>query len=141
MQFTRENAEKVMAGTKTQTRRPVKNGEKFYSSFLGLPAKVIDANGRIKWQEGRTYSVQPGRGKSGIGKIRLIHIERERLQDITGGDCIAEGIAATPGKSLWHEDIQLKLAYFRLWDSIYPNGQRVGDNPLVNALTFEKVEE
>lgn len=127
--------EKVLDGSKTQTRRIVKPGESAngeYTSCLkaGVPClqggvarengtnawcdgvgtggvgypyppscigalKVIeqvrDGNYRLKWQVGRTYAVQPGRGKAAIGRIRITAIRKERVQDITEEDAFAEG--------------------------------------------------
>lgn len=144
MQFTKENAAKVMAGTKTQTRRIVKEGEYFFT--FGNVKTVMQprlfwnsqyATGVVKWEEGRTYAVCPGRGKPAIGRIRLLSIRKEKLQDISEADALAElgyGLSYNPSDELPIRD----FAY--LWDSINPKGKRWANNPDVWALTFEVVK-
>jgi hypothetical protein len=60
----------ILDGTKTQTRRVVKPGERSILNFAFEDGQTdtIDAvhNGRMKWQVGRTYDVVPGRGKHSI---------------------------------------------------------------------------
>ena len=67
-------ARAVAAGRKTQTRRPVRPGEK-----------------TCRYREGRTYAVQPGRGKPGLARIRILHTELQQLGDLTYQDAKAEG--------------------------------------------------
>lgn len=70
MQFTPENAAKVMAGTKTQTRR--RTDQQLY-------------------EVGRVYAVCPGRGKPAIGHVFILRLWNERVGDITLADVKAEG--------------------------------------------------
>ena len=67
MLFKKELAEKIMTGEKTQTRRPIKDGEKLRvkeSPFGGVdPVAVMQGNGRTKMRVGGDYAVQYGRGK------------------------------------------------------------------------------
>lgn len=67
--------EQIIYGTKTQDRRLVLPGERLIPRYMGkrnpVEAYVIQVsqgypNGRIKWQVGKTYSVQPGRGKPAL---------------------------------------------------------------------------
>lgn len=152
MQFTKDNAEKVMAGTKTQTRRIIKVGERLfiYGRFTSqeMATVLVDKayqkststrmswESHIKWQVGRTYAVCPGRGKPAIGRVKLTAIRKEKLQDISLYDCAAE-----LGETMYDElaDTFLRFAYTELWDSINPKGKRWADNPDVWALTFEVV--
>jgi hypothetical protein len=62
--FRPELARLVLSGRKTETRRPVKG----------------DAPAR--YRVGRTYAVQPGRTKPGIGRIRVTGVRREPLSAI-----------------------------------------------------------
>lgn len=78
---------KVLAGEKSQTRRLVKPGE----TLAGDGSEVRHGFGRLKWAVGRTYAVQPGRGQSGIARIRLTAIRREDVRDIAFPDVRAEG--------------------------------------------------
>lgn len=153
MQFTKENADKVMAGTKTQTRRLVKSNDDGWIYDLALDGSVssysavirdagwlwsANAPKRIrKWVIGRIYSVQPGRGKPTIGRIRLLSIRKEKLQDISEEDALAElgyGLSYNPNDEFPIRDFSY------LWDSINPKGKRWADNPDVWALTFEVVK-
>jgi hypothetical protein len=89
--------QQVLDGTKTQTRVLVKpgevlrdDGEEMRTHFnIPLPHSMT---GRAKWQVGKTYAVQPGRGQKAVGRFRVIAIRQESLQDISEEDAIAEGI-------------------------------------------------
>lgn len=59
--FKEDLAQKILTGDKTQTRRPVKQGEALVE-LDGLKT-LLTAGGRIKHQQGRDYAVQYGRGK------------------------------------------------------------------------------
>ena len=54
----------ILEGKKTETRRPVKPGEfAFDFDNDNMRINCVTTNtGRIKWEVGKTYSVQPGRG-------------------------------------------------------------------------------
>jgi hypothetical protein len=99
MQFKPELAQKILKGEKTQTRRTVKPGERLvnlkeggkfviWRKDTGLASLV---HKRIKWQTGQSYSIQPGRGKPGLGRFLLLDIRRELVRDISEEDAIAEG--------------------------------------------------
>ncbi len=134
MLFTKANAKLVMSGQKTQTRRPIKDREAFSSRPIPnnrFALRCVTHNGRLKWKEGRTYAVQPGRGEHAIGRIRILHIDRERLRSITDEDAIAEGINWQPG------DTSPRVMFAELWRSIYRRaGERWEDNPFVWVLKF-----
>ena len=102
MIFKPEHIEMIRNGTKTQTRR-----------YTGL-----------HYKEGRTYAVQPGRGKKAVPDIR-IRIVRKREEippfNITDDDAIAEG-GYTPEE------------YEALYLSLYPK------SALRWVLTFEVVK-
>lgn len=70
MIFTPENADKVMKGRKTQTRR-VKSGN---------------------YVVGKDYAVCPGRGKKSIGRIKILRKWEHKLWDMTDDERIAEGV-------------------------------------------------
>lgn len=164
-----KQAQEVLDGRKRQTRRPVKPWDR---------AMHIDKNGRVnrywhpgvsihrvvnegydrdrtRFEVGKTYAVQPGRGQKSIGRIRLLEIRRERLQEISLEDIEAEGIT-TPEEfaRIWGEAIThswLEVAYERLkkgdlrnafrymWRSIYKKPHRWEDNPEVWVLVVEPI--
>jgi hypothetical protein len=133
--------EKVLAGQKTQTRRIKKPGETLWHRNDGADF-VTDGNGRKKWQVGKTYAVQPGRGKPGIGRIRITAILEERVQDITREDAVAEGCAAWPPS----EDLNGLIIgpvgdFMALWNSIHSGPTHWAANPDLWVLEFERVPE
>ena len=58
--------DQIIAGTKTQTRRIAKPGERLIVDEDNGHSCVVDANGRIKYQIGRDAAVQPGRTQHGV---------------------------------------------------------------------------
>lgn len=139
MLFTPQNAAKVLAGLKTQTRRIVKEGE--FALFddshkVSAVASVVNQHARIKWVVGKTYAIQPGRGKPAIGHLKLKQIRRESLQAITIKEIWLEGFGSKERKTTDEKDW-----YKELWDSINKTkGTRWADNPDIWVLTFELVK-
>ena len=95
---------------------------------------------------GKTYAVQPGRGKPAAARIRITDIRQERLQDISEDDAQAEGVYFVPRMAGYtHRDIfgyylDAKSVYSELWDRINKRkGTRWQDNPLVWVISFEAV--
>lgn len=88
--------DKVLDGTKTQTRRVVKEGE---VGTLAAPFNkttyfnVMNPGGRVKWQVGKSYAAQPGRTQKGVGRIEIISLRREWVELISDYDVRAEGFA------------------------------------------------
>jgi hypothetical protein len=97
---------------------------------------------RLKWEVGRDYAVQPGRGQKAIGRIRLLEIRQERLQDIDEAGAEAEGVALQAWAADSYHQFPRTAGYAHLWDSIHTNrGERWDDNPTVWVLRFELVED
>ena len=71
MIFQKDLIKKILNGTKTMTRRSFRS--------------------RDRYRIGRTYTVQPGRGKHGLFKIKVTNLKFEWLGDITSEDIKAEG--------------------------------------------------
>jgi hypothetical protein len=140
--------EQVMAGSKTNTRRLPGKYDVWDCDAYGEIHTVYtchDGRKRIKWQVGKTYAVQRGRGQKQIGRIRLNAIQRERLQDIEYQDAMDEGVYAG---DYWDEELMMYGApdiidlYAELWDSIHTDkGTRWEDNPMVWVLVFELVQK
>jgi len=166
----------VLAGRKTQTRRLVKANERLVYKFglwqsddpeSNMPPAVITekmpmppkyrAIQRLKWQAGYTYAVQPGRGQKAVGRIRITGIRRERVNEISEADAIAEGCSCivcggTGGAYPFDpygpmepcsacDDGGAKEDYHQLWQEIHTaHGTRWDDAPDVWVLEFELAE-
>jgi uncharacterized protein YhfF len=74
MIFKPELARQVARGSKTQTRRRVKSNE-----------------GTCRYQIGRDYAVQPGRGQKQIARVTISAVRSEPLGEVTLEDARAEG--------------------------------------------------
>lgn len=94
MIFRPELVRDIRAGRKTATRRPVKAGKP------------------CRYRPGKSYAVQPGRGKSATCRIKVTSVTRELVGDITHADAVAEGFRTTDDfKAYWialHEPAWLK---------------------------------
>jgi hypothetical protein len=106
MIFRADMISAILEGRKTQTRRPVKQGDSL-EPFTADWCEVRDLNGRTRWNEGRRYSICPGRGKPRVGLIRIFRITRERLDQITDGNARAEGFAC-------------REEFLSRWQELYP---------------------
>ena len=143
----------VLDGTKTQTRRPCKGEDEEYTwctptvddglvtGHRILEVCVVGAKKNyLRWAVGKTYAVQPGRGKKAVGRIRITKIRRQELQGIMPLDIMAEGIEpirVTPNRFM----AEVRLEDFaQLWDCIYRKPYRWEDNPDVWVLEFELVK-
>jgi hypothetical protein len=149
--------DKVLSGEKTQTRRVVKSGEDIYpenrswrgnGEYYTQPTEVYNfLTNRVKYQVGKTYAIQPGRGKKAVGRIRITAIRRENLQDITEEDARAEGIDehyfdhAPNYKANLRPGWFYRAAYADLWDRLYEHfpEKQMGANPEVWVIEFERV--
>ena len=150
MIFKDELCTKVLNGEKTQTRRIKKDNERLLSGHPDLPDEVVQRVDDpryevVKWQVGRTYAVQPGRGKKAVGRFKLLTIREERVQDISAGDVAAEGWPDAPDSEyIWTPDVfRIKegFEWFQgLWDSINKKpGTHWVDNPPVWVLEFQRL--
>ncbi len=99
MIFTPAEARKIIRGEKTMTRRPIKPGEK-----------------HCRYQEGRDYAVQPGRGKPETCRILILTIEDQALGDLTYRDARAEGFKTRQDfKTAWTEIHGRHDPQMRVW--------------------------
>lgn len=106
MQFKPELVEKILIGEKVQTRRPVKDGDQHLPRNKDPHGPIgIYRNKRLMWEVGRTYAVQPGRGKKSVGRIELLKIQREDVRTINHQDAIAEGFGDNPIPRLGFLDV------------------------------------
>lgn len=94
MIFRPELVEKVLAGEKTVTRRPVKttvNG-------IGRATSQMPLNllAPCRYEAGKDYALQPGRGKKAVGRIRVLDVRREPLAEVDTADARREGFYGGP---------------------------------------------
>jgi hypothetical protein len=97
----------VLDGTKTQTRRPVKPND--YARESERPTDFCTAiyrNNRKLWEVGRQYAVIPGRGKHGVGFLKITNIVEHDVRNIGRADAIAEGFKD-------------EMEFLQIWTQIY----------------------
>lgn len=154
MLFKPELCQAILDGTKTQTRRLVKPGEAcrdgmsvaktWTHDVLGITGHRCWVPYYPKWQVGRTYAIQPGRGKKAVGRIRITKIRREELWEISCGGYLGRSDMQQEGCPFVNEPNRMGLDevewFGELWDSINTKkGDRWADNPEVWVLEFECV--
>lgn len=83
----------VLTGKKSQTRRLVGASDAARYADDGSIAAVI-VGGRQKWTVGKTYAVQPARGKPQVARIEVTELRREIVAHISDADALAEGFAS-----------------------------------------------
>ena len=81
--FGAELVGKILAGQKTVTRR------RLHGSDTG-----IGWRGPSRYQAGKVYAVQPGRGKQHVGHIHVWNVYPERLGRMTYVDAQSEGFTS-----------------------------------------------
>lgn len=109
----------IMSGVKTQTRRPVKYP--VGDERIGTP---MDEALPCRYSVGKTYAVQPGRGKPSICRIKVLSVERQALRDITQADAIAEGFGGCHS-----EEFPTDL-FFDYWCRLY----QISNNEIYSGL-------
>lgn len=92
MQF-QHTWEKVLSGEKTLTSRIVKPTEHLAHTFEYAYVWSVPTL-RPKYQVGKTYAVQPGRGKATIGHIELLAIRQYDVREITEDEARREGFTS-----------------------------------------------
>lgn len=120
MNFHPRHAAKVLAREKTQTRRPVKDGDETVVRGAGDIVAVLN-DGRPRYRVAHTYALQVmqtriepytqerTRALQTIGAIKITGIRRELLDAITDKDLKAEG---------WEKRDDL----FNYWHDVYGGG-------------------
>lgn len=116
--------ELLLSGRKTQTCRLTKPGE---TPVFGNDGAIVavTAGGRDKYRVGKTYAVQPARTAAAVARIRLIGIERKRIQEISDAEALAEGY-------------DTREQFFAVWRGVHGEKKL---NAEVWALRFELAEE
>jgi hypothetical protein len=119
MQF-QHTYQQVMDGSKTETSRLLKPEDSFQTDETGHVIKVWRGS-RILWEVGKTYAVQPGRGKAAVGRIKLLAIRHDPdRRDIGYIGAMKEGFDS-PAEFIetWcrMHDPKVQLMYFN-WDRV-----------------------
>ena len=137
MLFQPEMIRLILADEKTQSRRVVRENDAMTLRW-GNRLRVVAAaphqqglliavyrNGMLRWMEGRTYAIQPGRSKPAVARLLLEQIRYcERAAAISEDDAHAEGFDSA---------VDFCAYYARL------NGADALDKPCW-ALTFHLIE-
>lgn len=86
----------ILSCSKTQTRRLIKPGEILTSrpSSSGMSLCVQIPGKRTVYEVGKSYAVQPGRGKKAVARITITAIRCETVAEISPADAVAEGFAS-----------------------------------------------
>lgn len=88
--------EKVLSGAKTQTRRLQHyNSSAFTDNGVIWQVYNTDKIRASTWTVGKTYAIQPGRGKKSVGRIQITGIRHEDVRNISEDDAKTEGFAYT----------------------------------------------
>ncbi|HVU13639.1 MAG TPA: ASCH domain-containing protein [Phototrophicaceae bacterium] len=112
------------SGRKTQTCRIARADEQAERGADGQIAAVTN-KGRDKYRVGKTYAVQPGRGKPAVARIRLLGIEGKNIAEVTTAEAKAEGY-------------QSREEFLGVWREIHGEKQMHAD---VWVLKFELVKD
>src|SRR5687767_14096313 len=127
MIFTQEHINLILSHRKTQTRRVCKPTESLVTSALH-PYVATDST--VKWQVGRAYAIQPGRGAKAVGRIEIVAIRQEKLQNISYEDVMREGYPADDAHHHGEKYYRAYNQFVEAWDSINKRkGTRWQDNP------------
>lgn len=95
MFFKPEMIDKILAEEKTVTRRPAKE-----SASKGLHG---DRWMPCRYEVDKDYSVQPGRGKKSVARVRVLHVNREHVGAIGDADAELEGFEdRNDFRAYWH---------------------------------------
>lgn len=86
----------VLSGEKTQVRRPIMSHDEAIYDANGI-IEAVSANGNEKWRVGNTISVQSSHSKPPVGRVEILSIRRERVDQISPADVQAEGFADRDG--------------------------------------------
>jgi hypothetical protein len=123
---------KVLDGSKTVTRRPVKYDR---VTLVGLPGPV-SVERPCKYKVGTAYGVQPvikdgpgkGRGGKAVGRIRILDVRREQLKDV---GFVPTAEARREGFKDWG-------AFATYWEQLYGS---YDPTQLVDRIEFELVAD
>ena len=131
----------VLDGKKTQTRRPVQSSDAAVLDETNTITQVTRTGDfgppKVLFEVGESYSVQPSVAKKTVGKIKVVAIRREHLQDISESDALQEAPVDSSEGDVAASQLALKT-FKETWDNKYSNpGQCWDDNPEVWVVEFQ----
>lgn len=91
MIFKPEMVERILAGKKTVTRRPVKYVRYERIQPFGGFTEPVEVARACRYEVGKDYAVQPGRGEKAVGRIRIKDVRRGLLAGVDANDARLEG--------------------------------------------------
>lgn len=131
MLFKREMVDAILAGRKTQTRRPLSDNPR--SPWW---------RERCRFQPGKEFGVQGGRGMRSIRRAVVTAVRQERLGDISNDDAAAEGFEAgfdsDQDRGVVTGWISPREAFWRYIRKIHRG--KVDEDTLVWVVEFELLE-
>jgi ASCH domain-containing protein len=93
----------VLAGEKTMTRRLIAPNDTSVEDANGHIQAIL-SNGRDKFRVGKTYAVQPARGKPQVARIEVLRLGRGSASSISEQDARAEGFPSREAfLNEWHK--------------------------------------
>src|SRR5438128_7401577 len=87
----------ILDGTKTQTRRIVRDGQDWASDPYDQPIKSVVLRDTlfdklsVVYRVGQIRAVQPGRNKHSVARIKILRLRQEDARRISLNDAKAEG--------------------------------------------------
>lgn len=111
--------DKLLSGEKTQTRRLASWRDGHHGKATRMDLTILSAK---NWEVGKTYAVQPGRGKKAVGRIRITRIEYQDVRDISYPDVQSEGFSSRV--EFWqtwcgmHDKSALPFAPFESYEAV-----------------------
>jgi hypothetical protein len=94
----------VLSGDKTLTSRLVRGAYLCVDTYgilgatdsphfheMGPLQTVSNEKGRLLYEVGKTYAIQPGRGKSGVGRLKIMRLRINDAREITQEEAREEG--------------------------------------------------
>lgn len=130
LQFKPQLIDKIKGGAKTQTRRPVKWDDLMALGYVDgrFPddpdwQRTVERVSR--WKAGRSYAIQPGRGRVQVGRVTVTAVRVERLGDLGAEDARREGFA--------RKGIGSTSMFFDYWRDLYGD---VDEDQFVWVISF-----
>jgi len=115
--------DQVITGKKRQTRRLVKADEGFEDN-----RRITKKGNRTLYEVGKSYAVQPNRGKKAVARILLTGLRKERVDSITDSDARAEGFSSREAflatwRAIHGEDVDLSREVWVIEFELYPQAE------------------